>query len=273
MQKVKEILGIKSQAGHGRLAGRPSLLLIVGIWMSLPVHSARAADTVETWDVGATDVDFYLGFDGIGRARYERSVYGDMMLGYGLVDRLSAYVGTTLSGIELFSDGSADLYVGIFGTPLDTDHFDLDFFLDVGAGGPEFSAFTVTPAIEVNVDIEPDRALLGMYGCVGVPLFGRPTEDDPTEHVFVADVVTTVGTYLTILEHHQLLLEYDMLFRTRLAEGEDTVEVGGVALGYNVVAHDAIELINQVYLDIPRSGEPVAVGFMVGFIATLPSAP
>ena len=45
MQKVKEISRIKSQAVHGRLAGRLSLLLIVGIWLCVPLDS-RTPDTV-----------------------------------------------------------------------------------------------------------------------------------------------------------------------------------------------------------------------------------
>lgn len=29
----------------------------------------QAADTVETWEVGATDVDFFLGYAGVGNPR------------------------------------------------------------------------------------------------------------------------------------------------------------------------------------------------------------
>jgi len=110
-----------------------------------------------------------------------------------------------------------------------------------------------------------------VYVRVGLPLSGRPKEDEPTEHMFAAAVETTIGTYLTIREHHQLLIEYDMFFQTLPAEEEKTVEVGGFALGWNVVVNDAIELINQVYFDVPQYGEPLAAGLMVGFIATLPS--
>ena len=42
-------------------------------------NPAHAADTVETWGVGATDVDFYAGYGGLGlRQRTERSVFGDL---------------------------------------------------------------------------------------------------------------------------------------------------------------------------------------------------
>ncbi len=48
--------------------------------------------------------------------------------------------------------------------------------------------------------------------------------------------------------------------------------MGGLALGYNVTLSESIELINQLYLDIPQRDDPVAVGLMIGFIATLPSS-
>jgi hypothetical protein len=66
---------------HRRL---PIIALIVVLMSGVLMPGvAWAADTVETWDPGAADVDFYLGFDGVGA---ERSVYGDIMVGYGHVD-------------------------------------------------------------------------------------------------------------------------------------------------------------------------------------------
>ena len=44
----------------------------------------------------------------------------------------------------------------------------------------------------------------------------------------------------------------------------------GISLGYNVVVHDAIELVNQVYFDIPGDDEAFSFGVMVGFIASPP---
>jgi hypothetical protein len=68
--------------------------------------------------------------------------------------------------------------------------------------------------------------------------------------------------------NHQLLLENDMGINHN---GETTAVIDGVALGYNVCVNDTIELINQVYLDIPQQREQIAIGVMVGMIATLPS--
>jgi hypothetical protein len=232
--------------------------------------TSRAADTVETWDVGATDVDFYLGFDGIGPDEDARAMYGDIMLGYGLIKGLSAYIGATLSANDHFADGNADVYLGVFGTPVDTDHFDLDLFLDVGAGGDGFDDFAVTPSTELNFDLDPEQGNWGLYLRAGVPLYGEPDEETPGEHVRAFDVELNPGTYFTLGRGHQLLLEYDMSFHPR--QENHVTHVGGVALGYNVVLADPIELINQVYVDIPQADETASVGLFTGIIVTMPSA-
>ncbi|MCP4676246.1 MAG: hypothetical protein GY854_12200 [Deltaproteobacteria bacterium] len=235
---------------------------------------SEAADTVETWDKGATDLDFYLGFDGIGLDKYEKSIYGDIMLGYGLIDRFSAYLGTTLQANEYFSDGSGNVYLGVFGTPVETDHFDLDLFLDISLGGPDFNEFQVAPSIELNLDLDPEMRTFGFYIRAGSPIYGHDltTEEEPDipRYETTLHIETTIGAYYTIVERHQIFGEYDMGFHPNPIEEEHTVDVGGVALGYNVTLSDAIELINQVYLDIPQDGEDISFGVMAGFIVTMP---
>lgn len=235
-----------------------------------PYCGAHAADTVETWEVGATDVDFYLGFDGIGPDEDARNMYGDIMLGYGLVERFSAYVGATLSANDHFADGNADVYLGVFGTPVDTEHFDLDVFLNVGAGGDGFDDFSITPSTELNFDLDQDMSRWGFYVRAGVPIYGEPDEDAPGEHVRAFDVELNPGTYFTLGRGHQLLLEFDVAFHPRAEE--HNADIGGVAVGYNVTLADPIELITQVYVDIPQREETAAVGVMTGIIVTMPSA-
>jgi hypothetical protein len=235
---------------------------------------AHAADTVETWDVGASNVDFYAGFDGIGPESANRAIYSDIMLGYGIINRLSAYLGTTLQGNESFGDGQKSIYLGVYGTPVDTDHLDLDLFLNVSVGGAVLSEVQLAPSIELNFDLDPERRSWGAYLRIGMPVYSRSRASDTTdavEHNPAFSAVVNPGIYLSITENHQILLEYDMSFH-KWSAAEHPVDVGGVALGYNVKLSESIELINQVYLDIPHPGEPVAVGLMTGFIATLPSA-
>jgi hypothetical protein len=244
--------------------------LIVGY-----ARSATAADTVETWAAGATDVDFYLGADGLAQRKSDKTVFADIMLGYGLADRFSAYLGTTLFADEYLVNGGADIYTGLFGAPIETNHVDLDLFLNVGAGGTGLTAITVTPALELNIDRDPDMRTWGVYLRAGLPLFGEAeTRNDEAGASFDIhiDVATILGAYATLGERHQLLIEYDMAFHPKGAAETDAVEVGGVALGYNIVLNDAIELINQLYLDVPQDDEPVSLGIMVGLIATLPAS-
>lgn len=246
-----------------------ALLTVVASLVCGLVCGARAADTVETWDVGATDVDFYLGADGLGPDADARSMFGDIMLGYGLIDRLSAYVGATLSADGHFAHGNAGLYLGVFGTPIETDHFDLDLFLDVSAGGDGFDAFAFTPSTEINFDLDPDQGSWGLYVRAGVPIYGEAREAVPERHVHAFDVEVNPGTYVTLGRGHQLLFEYDMLFHSQ--HDKHTSHVGGLAVGYNVVLAESIELINQVYFDIPQRDEQPAIGLFTGIIVTLPS--
>ena len=252
------------------------LLLLVSVLSSRAVF---AADTVETFDVGATDVDFYVGVDGLGNERYEKTLYTDMMLGYGLIPGFSAYFGAAGESNECFGDGSGNLYFGVYGTPLDSDHVDLDLFLgsDIAPG-----AFSLMPSLELNFDLEPDLALWGVYVRLGEVLTGRDTslpDDEETVRVdesrtrfqFAPVTELTFGTYWTVAEGHQLLLEYDMAFAHRPDEGERGAEIGGLALGYNVALGDAIEMINHLALDLPQGGENLSVGIGTGIIVTLPS--
>jgi hypothetical protein len=234
-----------------------------------------AADTIETWDIGATDVDMYIGFDGMGKKKYEKTIYGDMMLGYGLANRFSAYFGTVLQGNEYFSDGSGNIYFGAFGTPVDTFHFNLDLFLNFSLGGSNFKEFQVTPAMEFNYNLHPDMSSWGLYLRAGAPIYGYTISTSENPNNLFSEMAyhlkTTIGTYFTLAEGHQLFLEYDMMFHPKPHEDEQTVESGGFDLGYNVMITDSIELINQVRVDIPQKDKSLSTGIMIGMIVTLPS--
>ncbi len=235
--------------------------------------NAMAVDTVETWDVGATDVDFYVGFSGIGCERNEGELSGELMVGYGIIERLSLYLGATLSATELFDQGVGEIYLGTFGTPLDTNHVDIDLFLDFRLGGG-FSEFQLRPALELNFDLVPDLGLWGIYIIIGVPIYGQTHIDQAGEEQLrrALSIETTIGTYLTLAERHQILLDVEITFRPMAGEDEREVEIGSIGLGYNVAVHDAIELIAEARIGIPQAGHEVTVGFVAGLIATLPAA-
>ncbi len=233
---------------------------------------ARAADTVESFDVGVSDLEFYGGFDGIGPDGVDRAQYGNLVLGVGIVEGFSAYVGTTLQANEHFAEGVAGLGVGVFGTPLDSSHVDLDLILDVGLAGPGFDEFELSPGAELNLDVTPDQGTLGFYLRIGVPISGRPVSDEAEGEFQPAFAVALEpGVYVSLGDRHQLLLEYDMALHQRIDPEERSSEIGGLALGYNVALSESFELINQACLDIPQVDERASVGVMVGFVATLPT--
>jgi len=251
---------------------------------ALTAATGRAADTTEAFDVGATDFEAYLGFDGIGLDKYQKTISANALLGVGFVEGFSGYLASGAEFNEVFAAGEGWVSFGIFGTPIDTDHFDLDLFLSA-EHAPGYAA--LVPAVEINLDALPDLAGYGLYLRVEEVLAGRDSsvEDDPgtasvdesrERYDFVPATALTIGGYWTLDEIHQVLLEYDMVFhhgKNREPEFiQESTEVGGVALGYNVMVTDAIELISQVSLDVPGEGEDIAFGINVGLIATMPSA-
>ncbi len=275
-------------------------LLAISICMAsyLLGTAVYAADTTETFDPGASDFEFYAGVDGIGKGKYEKTVSAEALLGYGLMERFSGYLAAGGEANERFGDGAGWVGLGIFGTPVDTDHFDLDLMLDAGFGASDFS---LAPSLELNIDLDPEMRTWGMYVRVSENFMGRdetpdaePGEidcesvydtqsggrtivcaqqpDETADPKFELAPVTgvTVGTYYTISEKHQLLLEYDMAFANNPAKDEEDTEIGGVALGYNVVLSDSIEMINQLFFDIPQDGEDFSLGISLGIVATMP---
>ncbi len=180
----------------------PILMLAV-----LTMGQAQAADTTELFDLGASDVEFFVGFDGVGANTTDQALWGDLLLGMGLTPGLSAYIGSTMSGDTYFTRGMPSLYHGLFGTPVDTDHLDVDLFLEFSSGGYHLDEFGVTPAVELNLDLAPDLERAGLYVLVGAPLSGDTRSDPPTRHV---DLEFNLGAYYTLKPGQQILLETDL---------------------------------------------------------------
>ncbi len=140
-------------------------------------------------------------------------------------------------------------------------------------------ATTVEAADTIETwDRRPDLAAWAVY-LRGVEALQSRHElkdeaDEPVDnHVFAPITMFTLGSYWAIADGHQLLLEADASLASNPAEGEPASDFGGLALGYNLVVNEAIELINQVVVDLPvRGTDSVAAGFSVGFIATIPGA-
>ena len=259
--------------GNGNL--RLSMCIGLMTLLGIDCRFAHGADTVEPFDVGATDFELYTGMDGLGLGRYQKTVYGDIVLGYGITPRLSGYFGTTLFANEYFASGGTAFALGGYGNVIDTHHFDVDLFLDFSGGGGDFA---VTPSLELNLDADPEMRSVGTYLRLGVPVYGREKTGTATEDVLspepefevATQIECTLGAYATLGEAHQLLMEFDSVIRPDAIEDELDFEVGGLAVGYNVMITDNLELINQIFLDIPQKDEKFSIGVSTGILATLP---
>jgi len=267
--------------------------LVLGSLTQLAPGQVSAADTVETWAVGPTDAEFHFGSRGLGLDSTERNVFGAAQFGYGIIPRFSAYVGTVLEGNGDMASGGSNMFLGVFGTPLDTDHVDLDLLLHAETTHP--SDFAVSPALELNLDLEPDLALAGLYLRAGLPILARgatpPHADTNTSGV---DLQVTAGVYWTVAPSHQILLEVENCVHldgvdslgTQEADGKGPTRGGAsaaaeegrrwdapaVAVGYNVTVHPSIEILSEIRWTTPKDAEPSSYEVLCGFIATLPSS-
>ncbi len=256
---------------------------VLTLGLCLLGRTAAASDTTETFDQGAVDFELSAGSEGLGTDRGGSTIFTETLLGYGIVDRVSTYLRGAGAVNNQFADGTGEVGLGVWSTPVDSDHLDIDLLLDLGWShdGP-----AITPGVEINLDAEPNLALWGAYLKAEESLANRsqsPLEaarcapedgaDPSTEIVPVTQA--TVGLYWTVAEHHQLLLEADGSVLNNPAEDEAAVDFGGLAAGYNVVIHRSIELVNQICFDVPvRDGDPFSVGVSVGFITSiLPTGP
>jgi len=241
-------------------------ILTVGVMMVL-ASVAGAADTLEVWDAGTGNFEMYSGFGGVGATTAEQSIGSSMLLGWGVARGFSAYVSTALSADGNFDQTETELDLGAFGTVLDTDHLDLDLGLDMVAYGPGMSRMAVVPAFEVNLDHGPDLVSYGGFVRGAARMAGREVGGDEVRRH--TDFNLTLGTYLTLSPRRQLVLEYDMTFHNKPEPGTPRVQRGAVALGYNVLLSQRLELISEARFQVPQEDRDGDLGLLVGVIAAL----
>jgi len=236
-------------------------LIVLGI---LPCYGA---DTIETWDKGAADFEVYLGADALGAAVENQEINSVAVLGWGVAERFSAYMATGFTADSYLNNAEPELSLGFFGTPLESEHVDLDLGLNMSVGGPGFSEATANPFFELNLDRQKEMDTWGAYLRGGAEIHGTPPSGDSVERVI--DLNITCGTYYCLHAGHQILLEYDFSFMEKTDPGQGSFENGALALGYNVLLNESLELITEARLNIPRDDEKITSGFFAGLIATL----
>jgi hypothetical protein len=244
-------------------------LLLVATWLLAVCDPVPAADTIETFDPGAGDVELASQLEGVGRAGTDQALGSAMLLGYGLAERFSAYVASSLSADGSLAGAQTELNLGAFGTPLDTDHLDLDLILDLILAGTGMGGWTVAPALELNLDREPDLAAYGLYLRAAAAIAPRAAGPERAGGRQL-DLGLSLGSYWSPSPRAQLLLEVDATVHEEPDPGAPALERGAVALGLNLLLGENLELITETRYDLPQRGEVGSAGFMVGVIATLP---
>lgn len=259
-----------------RYIGSPALMF--SLFVLAAPSSAHAADTIEPFGEGATDLEIYAGMEDVAGSKDGRLLASELVVGYGLLDRVSLCLGTQLQSDAALGGGSAAVYLAAITTPLNTRHVDLDLVLQ-GTSDSAMSSFEIAPLFELNVDSAPEMDGWGIYLRGSLPLFSRaaPPERDPGS-AQASELATrfdwVIGAYLALASRHQILLEVDAAHELDPVPGARAHELGGVSLGYNIVLSDAIELVHELALDVPQQAdERAAFAVTLGLITTLEPAP
>lgn len=198
---------------------------------------ARAADTIETFAPGSADAELHVATPGPGPGG--DSLRTAAVAGYGIARHFSGYA--ELDGDRSGAHTTQALHAGVFGTPLDTDHVDVDLLLDVAFHGWRPDA---APGFELNLDSAPDGSGAGAYlRLTGLPAGAR---------------AATLGAYTRVVDGQQLFIEH--------TGGAPWTEL---AVGFNAMLRDNLELVTQVSTDLHTG----AFGSEFGVIITLPAPP
>ncbi len=236
-----------------------SLFTMVTVFACLSAP-AMALDTTEGFDKGLTDVEYSLSSGGMGLKAAERSLEQTLTLGAGLPANLSVAGSVTMGSDGNLENGAHSVEAMLLHSTVDTEHFDLDLMLTTGHDGD----LSIAPGFEINLDKANDLAAFGFFAGVAFPIFAQDGEK-------TFDIEVAPGVYYTINEDQQILLGFDFTYHKDAEEGGRDVDLGSVALGYNVNIADGLELITEVGVDIPQDDEDVSFSASIGLVATLPS--
>ena len=152
------------------------------------------------------------------------------------------------------------LAIGIYYPVLDSKYFDLDLGFELGTSLYEES-LTASPFLELTFDLNEIRTW-GLFVMAKENIGGHLTHGIGKVG-FDLSTELSFGTYFTIAETHQFLLAYSMEL---VHKPEFEFAKGPLALGYNVMLNDNIELVTEVDFNIPEKGEDFSVGFNAGLI-------
>ena len=232
--------------------------------------AAQAADTLETWDEGAVDLELSGGVDGLGPAIDERAPFGAALVGVGALDRFSLWAGLGLQADATLGEPRVHPALGAFGTPLDGNHADVDLGVELVLADDD-GHFRAKLFAELNLDFDADRSSAGFYARAGVVVHGFGLRDRASTHAAAEGAALELepGLYAALAEGHELLAEVDMAVHAAGASDGHSFEVGAVHLGYNALVDEALEIVSEASFDVPQGDERWAFGCSLGLIATI----
>ncbi len=217
---------------------------------------ALALDTLEPFPEKASSVEFYLGYDGIGKKAKDGGVFTqNFQFDYGITDKFSLYLASEIAVSNDIASRDAGLTIGAYYPVLDTLHFDIDVGMEVGANIYGMS-MNAKPYLELTFDLNEERTW-GLYLLAGESIGGAAGEG------FTLATEIDVGTYFTIKETHQILLGYSMALHHQPGWA---FEGSTIAAGYNVMLNDNIELVIELGFNLPVDGEKFTMGLNAGLI-------
>lgn len=227
-------------------------------------NPAGALDTTETFDVGPSDAEMYLGYGGVGLAKVHRELSNEVVFGYGLNERVSTYLASCFAFAEHDFSQQTGLCLGVFGTAVDTDHFDLDLMLDVESTTDDLGLVGFAPGVELNYDRDPEMGTWGLY------LRSAFVNFDPGQGADrMSDFIVNPGAYYRLSDRFEVLVEYDAVWG--MGDDRDPADdVSGLGFGLNTMVHPALELIGQIHRERPVDEDDATWSLSLGVIATLP---
>jgi hypothetical protein len=238
--------------------------IIFLIFFTFPTYGA---DTIEPFDIGVTDYEFYMNLKNINNKKCKNRITGESVIGIGLTKRISTLVTYSIHTNEYFSSKKSDFSIGGFGNILNSKHVDLDLIFIAGSDG------SLNPALELNLDLKDDLKSAGLYFYGGELISGENftySGGKKMKSKRKYSLPGKIGAYYTISEKAQLLFEFNFEIKHFIGKDEKTFNTEGFAIGFNIKIHPTIEIINQAFIDIPQNNKKPKFSFMTGLIITIP---
>lgn len=229
--------------------------------------SALALDTIEVFAPRAFSVEAHLVYSGLGPDSDGRALDLTQVLGHGLHDRLSVGALLHLHMMDDLTALAAGASLCALVAALDGEHMDLDLGLELGAGGPGFTLFGLRPFAEFNLDSRLDRAGIGLFVQLALPMDWSVAETEEGLHALGLEAL--VGGTLGLGCGRQLLLAYALSFDALAEDGAWLERPGTVELGFQVMLSPETQVLCTLGLDLPGLDKPISLSLGLGLILSL----